>query len=92
MHRRALTLAFPLLTGGMLLGIVLLVRTMEELGGWTDPRVLASGLLWLVFALLVYLRFAIHLRGRHVAVLTIAAFGLLLVTLVMPHMGRGGVP
>jgi ABC-type transport system involved in cytochrome c biogenesis permease subunit len=89
MNRRALTLAFPLLTAGMLLGIVLLARA-EDLYDWTDPRVLASALLWLVFALLVYLRFGMHLRGRRVALLTIVAFVLLLFTLIMPHMGRGG--
>lgn len=89
MNRRALTLAFPLLTAGMVLGIVLLAGA-SDLTGWADPRVLASGLLWLVFALLVYLRFGLHLRGRRVAFLTILAFVLLLVTLLMPHMGRGG--
>jgi ABC-type transport system involved in cytochrome c biogenesis permease subunit len=86
MNRRALTLAFPLLTAGMLLGVVLLWR---EAVGWGDPRVLASIPLWVVLALLVYLRFGLHLRGRPMAVLTILAFVLLLVTLVMQHTGKG---
>jgi ABC-type transport system involved in cytochrome c biogenesis permease subunit len=89
MNRRALTTAFPLLTGGMLLGIVLLARA-KDLSEWTDPRVLSSGLLWFVFALLLYLRFGLHVRGRRMALLTILAFVLLLVTLLMPHMPRGG--
>ncbi len=86
MHRRALTLAFPLLTAGMALGIVLLVR---DATGWQDPRVLTSVPLWLVFVLMIYLRFALHRRGRPLAVLTIVAFVLLLVALLMPHMGKG---
>ncbi len=87
MNRRSLTLAFPLLTAGMALGIVLLLR---EAAGWTDPRVLTSVPLWLVFAFMVYLRFGLHLRGRQMALLTVIGFVLLLVTLIMPHMGRGG--
>jgi len=94
MNRRALTLAFPLLTVGALLGIVLMGHAANEIAGWTDPRVLSTALLWLVFALLLYLRFGLHLRGRRVALLTIVAFGLLLLTLALPHMGRGrgGLP
>ena len=90
MNRRALTLAFPLLTAGALLGIVIVVRSAEDIAAWTDPRVLSASLLWLVFALLVYLRFGLNLRGRRVALLTIVAFALLLVTFALPHMARGG--
>jgi ABC-type transport system involved in cytochrome c biogenesis permease subunit len=92
MNRRALSLSFPLLTSGMILGMVLLLRPDDKIVDWYDPRILASVLLWLVFALLLYLRFGMHLRGRRVALLTILAFAVLLVTLVMPHMGRGGRP
>jgi ABC-type transport system involved in cytochrome c biogenesis permease subunit len=90
MNRRALTLAFPLLTIGALLGIVLMGHAAHEIADWRDPRVLSTVLLWLVFALLLYLRFGLHLRGRRVALLTLVAFGLLLLTLALPHMGRGG--
>jgi len=90
-HRRALTAAFPLLTAGMLLGVLLMAHHVDEIATWTDPRVLATLLLWLVFGLVLYVRFGLHLRGRQVAVLTIVAFGLLLVTLALPHMGGGGV-
>jgi ABC-type transport system involved in cytochrome c biogenesis permease subunit len=92
MNRRAITLAFPLLTVGALLGILLMGQNAEEIATWTDPRVLSTVLLWLVFALLLYLRFGLHLRGRRVAFLTIVAFGLLLVTLALPHMRQGGIP
>lgn len=91
MHRRALTIAFPLLTVGMFLGVLLMAHHAEEIATWTDPRVLGTLLLWLVFGLVLYVRFGLHLRGRQVAVLTIVAFGLLLLTLALPHMGGGGV-
>jgi len=90
MNRRAIVLAFPLLTVGMLLGLVLMFQ--EHLDGWTDPRVLASVVLWLTFALLLFLRYGYHLRGRQLALLTIVAFVLLLgcLTISHPAMEQGG--
>lgn len=88
MNRRAIVLAFPLLTAGMIVGLVLMFQ--EHLAGWSDPRVLASMVLWLTFALLLYLRFGYHLRGRPVALLTILTFVLLVGCLALPHWGQGG--
>lgn len=93
MNRRAINLAFPLLTAGVLVGVLLMVQDAERLAGWTDPRVLSAAVLWVVFALLLYLRYGFHLRGRRAAMLTIATFALLLFTLALPHWtGRGGGP
>lgn len=89
MNRRALILAFPLLSAGMLAGVVLLVQGSDTVR-WSDPRVLGTVLLWLVFALMLYLRFAQHLRGRQVALMTIAAFFMLLCCLVITHPLRPG--
>ena len=89
MNRRAIVLAFPLLTAGMVLGIVLMLQ--DHLPGWTDPRLLASSVLWLTFAVLLYLRYGYHLRGRQVALLTIVTFALLVGCLVLSHpVGQGG--
>lgn len=88
MNRRAIVLAFPLLTAGMLAGVVLIVQGSDSVG-WTDPRVLGTAALWFVFALLLYLRFAQHLRGRQVALMTILAFVMLLCCIVLSH-SQGG--
>jgi ABC-type uncharacterized transport system permease subunit len=89
MNRRAVTLAFPLLTVGMVIGGALMF--VEQLAGWTDPRVLAAFVLWVIFALLLYLRYATHLRGRPMALLTIMTFALLLCCLTLSHpVGQGG--
>lgn len=84
MNRRAVILAFPLLTAGVLAGVVLIVQGSDTVG-WTDPRVLGTAVLWVVFALLLYLRFAQHLRGKQAALMTIAAFLLLLCCLAISH-------
>jgi ABC-type transport system involved in cytochrome c biogenesis permease subunit len=93
MNRRAIILAFPLLTAGVLVGMALLARSHEPVQSWTDPRVLLAGALWLVFGVLLYLRYSLHVRGRRVAILTIIAFLLMLMTLAVPHtLGGGGAP
>jgi ABC-type transport system involved in cytochrome c biogenesis permease subunit len=91
MNRRAVNLAFPLLTAGLLVGLFLKLDGDSPLP-WLDPRVMVSFLLWLVFALLVYLPYARQVRGRSRALLTILAFALLLVTMAWNHTGPGGGP
>jgi ABC-type transport system involved in cytochrome c biogenesis permease subunit len=85
MNRRAINWAFPLLTAGVLVGAALMIQGRSQLEAWTDPRVLGAALLWLLFALLLYLRYGVHLQGRRLALLTIAAFALMLFTLTSAH-------
>jgi ABC-type transport system involved in cytochrome c biogenesis permease subunit len=85
MNRRAIVAAFALLTAGMLIGLVLMLQASTPIRSWTDPRIVAAVALWLVFAILLYLRYGAHLRGRRVALLTIIAFALLVFILVNPH-------
>jgi len=93
MNRRAVNLAFPLLTAGVLVGGALMLQQPGQLRDWSDPKVWGSVVLWVVFALLLYLRYGAHVRGRRLAFLTIMAFALLILTLASPHPAvRGGGP
>src|SRR5262249_60646304 len=93
MNRRGITWAFPLLTIGLVVGMVQMTQEGVQLQGWTDPRILSTLVLWLVFAIVLYLRYGFRLRGKRVALLTIVAFGLLIVTLVTSHQYKpGGMP
>lgn len=93
MNRRAITWAFPLLTAGLLIGTVQMLYEGAPVNAWTDPRIMTTMLLWLVFAMVLYLRYGYHLRGRGVALLTIMAFCLLLLTLITQHsFPPGGAP
>jgi ABC-type transport system involved in cytochrome c biogenesis permease subunit len=92
MIRHAIMTAFPLLTAGVLVGVMLLIPRWSQMV-WLDPRIISTGVLWLLFALLVYLRYGYHLRARRVALLTIVAFGLLVCTLAASHTAaQGGGP
>lgn len=89
-NRAAITVAFPLLTFGLLIGVIL--SYAARTGGsaitpthtlpWTDPKVLSALLMWLVFAVLLHARFRPAMRGRSVMVLTMVAFGFLVFTWV----------
>jgi ABC-type uncharacterized transport system permease subunit len=89
-NRGAITVAFPLLTFGLLIGLVLSLAaqngetasTTVHTLGWTDPKVLSALSMWLVFAVLLHARFRPAMRGRSVMVLTIVAFAFLVFTWV----------
>jgi len=46
--RRSIALAFPAYTAGMLLGTIRAIET-DVSGWWADPRVMMSGVVWLIF-------------------------------------------
>ncbi len=93
MNRRAVNLAFPLLTVGLLLGGLLMIHSRGPAEAWTAGKVLGTAGLWVLFVVLLYLRYGLHLRGRHLAFGTIAAFAVLLLTLAAAHPRLGeGLP
>jgi ABC-type transport system involved in cytochrome c biogenesis permease subunit len=91
MNRRAILLSFPLLTAGLVVGIALqLHRGQWE--GFSSPKVLSTIGLWIVFAILLYLRYAVRARGRQLALWTMVAFALMVVALMFAHpFANGGV-
>jgi ABC-type transport system involved in cytochrome c biogenesis permease subunit len=92
MNRRAILLAFPLLTAGIIAGAVMIARGGAVVS-WTDSRVLGTAALWAAFAVLLFLRLGHHLRGRQSALLVIVCFVLLLGCLLLSHPSReGGAP
>jgi hypothetical protein len=84
MNRRAVLLAFPLLTAGLLLGVVLLLQKQDG-GALESVKIISTVGLWLVFAILLYQRYAANAGGRQLALLTIVAFALTLFSLVSAH-------
>jgi ABC-type uncharacterized transport system permease subunit len=90
MNRRAVTWAFPLLTAGLLVGAVLLAQRDGPVTDWAAAKVVGTSCLWVVFLVLLYLRYGTALPGRRQALLTIAAFALLLGTLAAAHPAAGG--
>ncbi len=92
MNRRAVLCAFPLLTAGLGVSMVMLFSPGAGAWNWSDPKILSTLGLWLVFAVLLYLRYGVHVRGKQAALWTMVAFVLLIVALALPHPLLGGGP
>jgi ABC-type transport system involved in cytochrome c biogenesis permease subunit len=83
-NRRAITVAFSLLTVGLVIGLLLAIQQRQgnDQIRLLDPKVISAAALWLAFGFLLQIRSQPRFRGRKVALLTIVAFGLLLFTIV----------
>lgn len=93
MNRRAILWSFPLLTAGLLAGFALQIYNGMFLQQWFSIRILSVIGLWVVFAILLYLRYRVHVRGRQLALWTMFAFAILVLALVSPHsFEQGGGP
>jgi ABC-type transport system involved in cytochrome c biogenesis permease subunit len=92
MNRRAVLWAFPLLTAGLGVSMVLLFAPGAGAWSWSDPKILSTLGLWVVFVVLLYLRYGVHVRGKQAALWTIVAFALMMVALALPHPLLGGGP
>ena len=90
MHQRAIGMAFPFLTVGLLLSLIRMLQPDAEPLSWTDPRIISTLILWVVLAVLVCMRFGMYLRGRRAALLTLLTFALLILSLATSHQGPVG--
>jgi ABC-type transport system involved in cytochrome c biogenesis permease subunit len=85
MNRRAIILAFPLLTIGLLVAVGQMLQLPDSSQGLESWKVIGTVALWIVFVILLYVRYGIHAGGRQTAMLTIVAFALMLVALIAEH-------
>lgn len=74
--RRAIALAYPAYTAGILLGTIRAIET-DVSGWWQDPRVMLSGLVWVIFGVYLIRVYRHGISARTAA--WIAIVGLVLV-------------
>ncbi|HEX7125078.1 MAG TPA: cytochrome c biogenesis protein CcsA [Thermodesulfobacteriota bacterium] len=86
---RSLTIGFLLLTLGLLSGGVI-ARFASGAITWWEPTVVFSILTWVLYAVLLHGRVTVGWRGHRAAVLAIAGFVAVLVTLVGVGLFRVG--
>src|SRR5437660_11523139 len=77
MNRRGIIWAFPLLTIGLIVGLVQMTQEGVQLQGWADPRILGTTVLWIVFVIVLYVRYGIRLGGPRGPCMTIVALPLI---------------
>jgi len=85
-NRGAISLAFPLLTFGLAIGVALVASTangaVRPVLRWTDPKIVSALAMWLAFAVLVHARYRDEWRGKKVMLLTVVAFAFLVFSVV----------
>jgi len=61
--RRSIAVAFPVYTAGLLLGVLRAVETDVALW-WSDPRIVLSGVVWVIYGVYLYLHYRRNVSGR----------------------------
>lgn len=79
---RMATLGFALLTLGLVAGVVIVseVKHLMQPGWWYSPKIVLGAVAWVVYALLMNVRYASSFRGGRAAWLSIAGLVLLIAT------------
>jgi|UniRef100_A0A7C3UZC9 cytochrome c-type biogenesis protein CcsB len=84
-----LTIGFPLLTGGMIIGSLYAQYTLGRFFSF-DPKEVLTLIAWMIYAVLLHERLTVGWRGRRAALLALCGFGVLLITFVGAGLWFGG--
>jgi ABC-type uncharacterized transport system permease subunit len=91
MNRWAVNFTVPFLTVGLLVGTLLIKQNSELDESWLSLKFISTTGLWVVFLVLLYMRYGTQVAPRRLAILSILAFGLMLVALGTAHtFAEGG--
>ncbi|MCK4390394.1 MAG: c-type cytochrome biogenesis protein CcsB [Desulfobacterales bacterium] len=81
-----LIVGFPMLTFGIITGIIYAQMVHGRFWNW-DPKEVFAGITWLVFAALLHERLTVGWQGRRAAIMTIVGFVILLFTFFLRFLG-----
>jgi cytochrome c-type biogenesis protein CcsB len=84
-----LTLGFPLLTAGMVIGSLYAQYTLGRFFSF-DPKEILTLIAWMIYAVLLHERLTVGWRGRRAALLALCGFAVLIVTFVGASLWWGG--
>ncbi|HET6352520.1 MAG TPA: cytochrome c biogenesis protein CcsA [Coriobacteriia bacterium] len=79
---RAVSLAFPVYTAGLTLGMIRAIQT-DVSGWWQDPRVMMSGLVWVTFGVYLVAVYRHNVSSRFSAWLSIVGFVFVVIVAVL---------
>ncbi len=77
---------FPMLTFGIITGVIYAQMVHGQFWSW-DPKEILAGITWLVYAALLHERLAVGWQGRRAAIMTIVGFVILLFTFFLRFLG-----
>jgi cytochrome c-type biogenesis protein CcsB len=77
---------FPMLTLGIITGVIYAQIVLGRFWSW-DPKEILAGITWLVYAALLHERLAVGWQGRRAAIMTIVGFVILIFTFLLRFLG-----
>jgi cytochrome c-type biogenesis protein CcsB len=77
---------FPMLTFGLITGVIYAQMVHGRFWSW-DPKEVFAGITWLVFAALLHERLTVGWQGRRAAIMTILGFVILVFTFFLRFLG-----
>jgi ABC-type transport system involved in cytochrome c biogenesis permease subunit len=80
--QRTIAFSFPVYTAGLLLGILRAIETLVP-EWWFDLRIMASGIVWLVFATYLMLVYRKNVSSRMASWTALAGFVLVAIVMVI---------
>ncbi len=87
LNNHCISIGFPLMTVGMITGYIWARQIWGGRNWHWDPKIIWSMITWLLYAGLMHQRFTVGWRGRRAALMTIIAFGAVLLTLLFQLKG-----
>jgi cytochrome c-type biogenesis protein CcsB len=81
LNQHCISIGFPLMTLGMITGYIWARQIWGGRDWHWDPKIVWSMITWFLYAGLMHQRFTVGWRGRRAAIMTIIAFGAVLLTL-----------
>ncbi|TLM86987.1 MAG: hypothetical protein FDZ75_07160 [Actinobacteria bacterium] len=71
--RRSISLAYPVYTAGLMMGIVRAIQA-DEKGWWQDPRIMMAGIVWVTFGAYLVLVYRHNVSSRTSSWLAVVGF------------------
>lgn len=90
LNNHCISIGFPLMTLGMITGYIWARQIWGGRNWHWDPKIIWSMITWLLYAGLMHQRFTVGWRGKRAALMTIVAFGAVLLTLFFQVTGASG--
>ena len=87
--RRAIALAYPFYTAGVILGTIRAIETDVQ-GWWADPRVIMAGIVWAVYGTYLYLTYRHSASARTTSWVAIAGLAAVVVTAILARTMPAG--
>jgi ABC-type transport system involved in cytochrome c biogenesis permease subunit len=87
--RRSISFAFPVYTAGLLMGII---RAIEQRvpAWWFDPRIMMSGLVWLIFGVYLVLVYRQNVSTRTSSWVAVVGFVFVVILAIIARTFQGG--